>query len=95
MTANLLIDETLERINQEYQPGTLPWMKTNRLNEWEKLLAIECMVNELALGSNLNGLREALGEYQGLILVMVREFKILKEAKDGIGGEIVESFSIS
>lgn len=70
MMANLLIDETLERINQEYQPGTLPWMKANRPSKWGETVALERRVNETALEGNLKGLREALSEYQSLILIM-------------------------
>lgn len=81
MTANSLIDITLERIGQEYQGGTLPWMKANRPNEWGTMLTLEGRVNEMALGSDLSGLREVLGEYQRIIMAMVREFKVLKENK--------------
>jgi len=81
MTANSLIDLALEEITRDYHPGALVWMKMNRSEEWGKVLAIEGKVNKLALGSNLKGLREALSEYQGLILAMVKEFKALKEKK--------------
>lgn len=67
MTANSLIEVTLESINQAYQPGTLPWMKANRPDEWGKVLAMEGQVNEMALGGAMEGLRKALSEYQGLI----------------------------
>jgi len=33
------------------------------------------------LESNLKGLREALDEYQGLILAMVKEFRAIREEK--------------
>ena len=78
MTARLLIDETLKRINQEYQSGTLPWMKTNRPNEWGKLLILERRINKTALDRNMRGLREALDEYQGLIFTMGEQFKSVK-----------------
>ena len=79
MTANPLIEVTLKEIGQRYQPGTLAWMKMNRPDEWRKMLTIERKVNELAVGSNLEGFREALGEYQRLIISMVTGFKAIKE----------------
>ena len=79
MTGRLLIDETLKRINQEYQPGTLAWMKANRPNDWGSMLNLERSINKTALEGNFKSLREALDEYQGLILAMVREFRTLKE----------------
>lgn len=45
------------------------------------MLTMEGEVNEMALKSNLKGLREALSEYQGLILSMTKEFKALQEKK--------------
>jgi len=81
MTANSLIDATLRETAQAYQHGALIWMKRYRPKEWERMIALEQRVNEMALESNLKGLREALDEYQGLILVMAREFKTIKEEK--------------
>lgn len=78
MTANSLIDDTLERINQGYHPGTLTWIKTNRPEEWGKILAIEGKINSMALGGNIEGLREALNNYQGVILAMVKFLKLVK-----------------
>jgi hypothetical protein len=45
------------------------------------MLTMEGRVNEMALGSDTEGLKRALSEYQSLILAMVREFKALKENK--------------
>src|SRR4030042_2137604 len=81
MMVNSLIDETLERINQKYQPGTLVWTKVNKPDEWGKILTLEGRIDEMALESNLKGLREALDEYQGLILAMVKEFRAIREEK--------------
>lgn len=81
MTANRLIDLTLEEIGRDYQPGSLPWMKVNRPDEWGKMLTLERGINGMALGGNLDGLRGALNEYQSLIPAMVKEFKVLKEEK--------------
>jgi len=74
-----LIDQTIREINKEWESGALEWIKVNRSDVWRKILALEGRVNEMALGSNLKGPREALGEYQGLILTMVKEFKTPKE----------------
>ena len=82
MMASSLIDAILERINQEYHPGTFPWMKANRTDDWGNMLTLEGRVNEMALGSDTEGLREALSEYQSLILTMVREFRTIKEATE-------------
>lgn len=78
---NRLIDSTLKEIARDYQPGTFPWMKAYRPNEWGTMLTLEGKVNEMALESNLKGLREALDEYQGLILAVVKEYEALKENK--------------
>jgi hypothetical protein len=75
MMVNSLIDHTLESINRDYQPGTLPWIKGNRPEKWEEMLTLEGKVNEMVLGGNIEGLREALNEYQRIILAMVKEFK--------------------
>jgi len=76
---NSLIDITLERIGQEYQAGTLPWMKANKPNEWSTMLTLEGRVNEMALGSDLSGLRDVLDEYQRIILAMVKEFTLKEQ----------------
>jgi hypothetical protein len=81
MAGKLLIDETLEDINQEYKPGTLPWMKANRPAEWEKMLTLERSINETALVGNQGGLRGVLDEYRGLILGMVEEYKKMEGKK--------------
>jgi len=75
MTANSFIDETLERINQEYEPGTLVWMKRTRPKEWGKTVAIEGKINEMVLKGDMKGLEKVLGEYEGLISTMVGSFK--------------------
>jgi hypothetical protein len=74
MTANSLIDLTLGKIARGYHSGTLVWMKTNRANDWGNMLTLERRINKAALDPNLKALREALSEYQGLILTMAREF---------------------
>ena len=77
----LLIEKTLQEINRAWESGAIEWMKANRPNEWGTMLTLEGRVNELALGSDTEGLKRALSEYPGLILGMVREFKTLKEKK--------------
>lgn len=57
MTANRLIDATLNEIAQRYQPGTLVQMKRTRPKEFEKFKAIEKEINRLALGGDLGGLK--------------------------------------
>ena len=52
----------------------MPYLKPG----WGKVLAMEGKVNELALGGNLNGLREALEGYQRLILALVDEYRSIK-----------------
>ena len=79
MTANSLIELTLEEIARDYQPGTLVWMKRSRPKEWGTMLTIEERINKMALGGDRDGLRGALSDYQGLILAMVKEFKTIKE----------------
>ena len=66
MTANSLIDETLERINQEYQPGTLVWIKLNRPDNWEKVMALEQEINEAAFERDFGKLKKVLESYQEL-----------------------------
>ncbi|GEM_PF-4208575 len=57
-------------------------MKTNRPDKWGEMLTLERRINEMALVSNLKGLRRILSEYQRLILSMVKEFKALRENKE-------------
>jgi len=73
--ANSFIDLCLEEIARDYGPGTLPWAKANRPDEWKKMLTLERRVNEMALGDNQEGLRGVLDEYQELIVAMLKEFK--------------------
>ena len=94
MTANSLIDLTLERIGREYQAGTLPWTKANRPAEWGMMLTMEWRVNKMALGGTMEGLRKALSEYQGLILAMVREFKAHKGETGNLLEQRVFSFQM-
>jgi hypothetical protein len=82
MTANSLIEVTLAEIARDYHPGTLPWMKVNRPNDWGSMLTLERSINKAALEGNLNALREALGDYHRSILATVREFRTLKEVAD-------------
>ncbi len=67
MTANLLIDETLDRINQEYHSGTLLRMKKIP-EEWNRLVSLESEINKMALCGNVEDLEDALGRYKALIL---------------------------
>jgi len=76
-----LIDQTLKEIDEAWEPGTIEWMKANRPNEWGNMLTLERRINETALGGDLKRLREVLSEYQGIILIMVKEYKALREEK--------------
>ena len=77
-----LIEQTLEEINQEWQPKTLEWIKANRGDEWAKILTLEGEINRMPLCGDLDGLRGALNSYRGLIIAMVKEFNSLKENKE-------------
>ena len=77
-----LVEQTLREMNEAYKPGTLEWMKRNRPDEWAKMLALEREINKMALCGDLDGLRGALSNYQGLILAIVKEFKILREREE-------------
>jgi hypothetical protein len=76
-----LIDRTLQEINKEWESGALEWIRVSRPDKWGEMVTLEGRVNELALEGNLKGLREALDEYQRLILSLPREFKSPKEKK--------------
>jgi hypothetical protein len=86
MTANSLIDLTLEEIAREYQPCAFAWMKAGRPDDWKRMVVLEGEINKMALGSDTEGLKRALSEYQGLILSMVKEFK----AHKGETGNLLE-----
>lgn len=75
MTANSLIDITLEEIATEYQTGTLAWMKRNRPGEWRTMLSLEEETNQKTLKGDMEGLKEVLKQYKRLIHRMVRAFK--------------------
>ena len=77
-----LIEQTLQKINEGWEPGALEWIKANRPDEWAKMFTLERSINKAALEGNLNALREALGEYHRSILATVREFRTLKEVAD-------------
>ena len=77
----LLIEKTLQEINRAWESGAIEWMKANRPNEWGTMLTLEGRVNEMALGSDTEGLKRALSEYQSLIITMVKDYKALKENK--------------
>ncbi len=70
MMANSLIDETLERINQEYRTGTLARMKRFHSTEWRKLVILEEEINRCVLEENMVPLSRVLIEYEGLLGLM-------------------------
>lgn len=72
-----LIDQTIREINKEWESRALEWIKVNRPEEWGKILAIEGKINSMALGGNIEGLREALNNYRGVILPMVKFLRLL------------------
>ena len=94
MTANSLTNETLERINQEYQPGTLVWTKVNKPDAWGKMLTMEERINKMALRGDLDGLRGALSNYQGLIFTMVKEFRTTKRENENLLEQRVFNFQM-
>lgn len=61
-----LIDRTIQEINKEWESGALEWIKVNRPDEWEKMLAIENEINRMALAGDIDGLRKALEAYKKL-----------------------------
>lgn len=67
MMDNSPIDFTLGAIAQGYHPGTLAWIKQNRPNEWGIMLALEGEINERALSGDVDGLKDVLEQYRGLI----------------------------
>ncbi len=69
-------------------------MKVNRPEGWGKVLAMEGKVNEMAFESNTEGLREALGECQSLILTMVKEFKAHKRETGNLLEQRLFSFQM-
>jgi hypothetical protein len=75
---NSLIKNAIGEINQDYHPGTLPWVKRNRSSDWQRMIALEDKVNRLALQGNENELKEALREYKEFVFCMVKIFKTLK-----------------
>lgn len=79
--AKRFIEDTLEQIDKAYHPRTLPWVKANRPEKWREMVSLEEKINQVALRNSTEGLREALSEYQGLILSMVKEYKASKEKK--------------
>lgn len=86
MTANSLIDVALGMIAKGYSPGTLPWIKVDRPDDWRRMVGLEGEINERALKEDINGLKKALEHYQELIIRMVKNFEIPKEKN----GELFE-----
>ena len=56
-------------------------MSTSLSPKTHSTTASEGEINKMALGSNQDGLRRALGEYQRIILCMTKEYEALKEKK--------------
>jgi hypothetical protein len=77
---HVLIERTLKEIGKEYRPGLIRWLK-KQPDQWERLLTLEGEINKMALCGDLDGLREALSNYQGLIVAMVKEFNAQEEKK--------------
>lgn len=78
MTANSLIDTTLEEVGRGYHPGALGWMKGNRPQEWNKMVALEEKINQAVLSGDGTGLKQALSNYKELILGVVEVFETPK-----------------
>lgn len=73
------IDDTLDRIDRGYQPGTLAWVKRERPKEWGRMIALETKITRLAFQGNDMELTKVLNEYEAFILGMVRAFRIPTE----------------
>jgi len=78
MTANSLIDLSLEEIARGYQPGVLPWMKADKPKEWNEMIALEKKINDEAVKEDVEGLKETLRRYKVLIQIMVKKFRTPK-----------------
>ena len=78
MTANSLIDLTLEKIAKGYSPGTLPWIKVDRPDDWRRMVGLEGEINERALKEDISELKKVLEHYQELIFSMVKKFETPK-----------------
>lgn len=70
-----LIDVTLERINNAYQPGMLAWVKKRRPKDWKRLLNCESKINRAAIQGDQEGLNKTLIEYEGFVLKMMKLFR--------------------
>src|SRR5512139_147843 len=94
MMANSLIEAAIREIAQAYQPGTLAWIKANRPDDWRNMLTLEREINRSAPGSDVEGLKRVLSDYQRLILAAVDRvdlkhgFILLDQTKNGERREI-------
>jgi len=61
-----LIEQTLQRINEGWESGTLEWIKVNRPDEWGKVIALEQEINEAAFERDFGKLKKVLERYQEL-----------------------------
>jgi len=76
------IHMALGEINERYEPGSLMWAKKERVQEWQKTLALEGEINKAALMEDVETLKEVLTQYRNLMLSMIGDFSSTK-AKGG------------
>ncbi len=74
-TIDSLIRNALEKINENYEAGTLEWLRKNRPQERQRCLALEEDINEAALREDIEVLRRVLTEYKDLMLSAARKFR--------------------
>jgi hypothetical protein len=62
-----LIEQALQRINEGWESGTLERIKSDRLDEWSKVIALEQRINLAMSEEDLRNLKRALESYQDLL----------------------------
>jgi hypothetical protein len=70
MMVKSLIDKTLERINQEYQPGSLIRIKLNSPENWGKVIGLEQEINEVFFEGDVEKLKKVLESYRELFTML-------------------------
>lgn len=78
---HFLISETLERINEVWEPSTLSWMKQSTPEEWERMLTLERKIDQYALQADTSHLRKTLGEYLTLMITVAKDFQSLRKGR--------------
>lgn len=73
-----LIEKTIEEINEEWEPGILPWMEKERPNDYRRMETFEQRININSMSGNIGDLIHSL---DGLKSLMVRTRDEYKEHK--------------